>query len=355
MKFKAKVNDCQLTVTVSYDSTDEINRNEFVFFQTRCPRGFMKISQEKKRKIEYIGPRAVSLYDRLKTPVAADDFFMIIEQVVYSTMVLQKNDLMWNKVVWDLKNVYINQNTKELQLIYLPFAKGGTSNILEFLNSIAYMALPEDKGADYISKFSFFIRGLQWYDPKAVENYVVSQNSKCVSIVNSVGLGGSGFMTDKPIDYYSHYGTRNDDDDEATGLLVDDEDEATGLLNEDEYETALLVDDSADEGTMLLSEDLNTPKPVLHRLSNDERITLSKSVFRLGKDGANVDYCVMNNAVSRKHADFITRDENVFVMDLGSKNGTFVNGMMISAQTETLVSYGDMVKLGNEEFILEEG
>lgn len=372
MKFKTKSKDCQMTVTVSYSSADEIRRDEFAFFERKCPRGFMKISQEKKRKIEYIGPKAISLFERLKKPIESDEFFMIIEQVVYSTLLLQKNDLMWNKVAWDLKNVYINQNTKELQLIYLPFAKGGVQSVLDFLNAVSYQAVPGNPNDDYVSKFSFFIRGIQWYDPHVFENYVRNANSKSFMIVNNRSGGSSGFLTDKPMDYYSHYENRNDDEatgllveeeatgllmnnNEATGILSNYEEEATGLLNEDYgYETALLTDDDDPGETTLLTVPKNK-RIVLHRLSNDERIPISKAVFRVGKDPANVDYCITNNAVSRKHADFIVRGDNVFVVDLGSKNGTYINDRIVPAQAENLASAGDRVKLGNEEFVIEEG
>lgn len=50
--------------------------------------------------------------------------------------------------------------------------------------------------------------------------------------------------------------------------------------------------------------------------------------------------------VSRLHA-LIKRDgKRVVIMDLGSSNGTYVNGKRLTPQTERLLNHGDVVALG---------
>ena len=54
--------------------------------------------------------------------------------------------------------------------------------------------------------------------------------------------------------------------------------------------------------------------------------------------------------VSRLHA-LLKRDgKRVVVMDLGSANGTYVNGKRLTPQTERLLSHGDVVALGKFKF-----
>ena len=142
--------------------------------------------------------------------------------------------------------------------------------------------------------------------------------------------------------------------DDATGLLGDD-DEATGLLNsyyEDEA-TGLLCDDGDDEATGLLVENnISVRVPTLLRVLTEERIGVNKPVFRLGKEKSYVDYFVTNNiAVSRSHADIITRGNKYFVKDLNSKNRTYINNQALPVQVEVEIHDGDRLKLGNEEFI----
>lgn len=92
-------------------------------------------------------------------------------------------------------------------------------------------------------------------------------------------------------------------------------------------------------------------KPHLIRMKNNERISLNKPVFRIGKERSYVDYFVSDNtAVSRSHANIITRDGQYFIVDTNSTNHTYVNGGMIQSNVETPLSHGAKIRLANEEF-----
>ncbi len=52
------------------------------------------------------------------------------------------------------------------------------------------------------------------------------------------------------------------------------------------------------------------------------------------------------SGVSRLHAVLKLIQEKVFIMDLGSSNGTFLNGKRLSPYVETAVNHGDVVYLG---------
>lgn len=79
---------------------------------------------------------------------------------------------------------------------------------------------------------------------------------------------------------------------------------------------------------------------------------MNKPVFRLGKERSYVDYFVTNNiAVSRSHADIITRNGQFYIVDLNSKNHTYINDQILPVHCEIEINDGDRLKLGNEEFI----
>lgn len=92
-------------------------------------------------------------------------------------------------------------------------------------------------------------------------------------------------------------------------------------------------------------------QPYLIRVKNNERIALNKPVFRIGKEKSYVDYFISDNtAISRSHANVISRDDEYFVVDTNSTNHTYVNGMMIQSNVETKIEDGARIKLANEEF-----
>ena len=92
--------------------------------------------------------------------------------------------------------------------------------------------------------------------------------------------------------------------------------------------------------------------PFLIRSKNNEKILLNKPVFRIGKEKSYVDYFVSDNpAVSRSHANIITREKDYFIIDTNSKNHTYVNGNMIQSNTEVKITHGTKIRLANEDFI----
>lgn len=89
----------------------------------------------------------------------------------------------------------------------------------------------------------------------------------------------------------------------------------------------------------------------MYRLLTNETFLINKPVFRIGKEKSYSDYFVANNnMVSRSHADIIARGGRYFIVDLNSKNRTFVNETPIPAQQETEIHDGDAIRLANEEF-----
>jgi hypothetical protein len=78
---------------------------------------------------------------------------------------------------------------------------------------------------------------------------------------------------------------------------------------------------------------------------------LEQEEILLGRDLAN-DITIGDPEVSRRHARFFMRDDNVFVEDLGSTNGTFLNSERISSPKQLRV--GDVITLGENVVLVFE-
>jgi hypothetical protein len=93
----------------------------------------------------------------------------------------------------------------------------------------------------------------------------------------------------------------------------------------------------------------NRPLPFVYVLVGE-----GQRVFRLEKDGAilgrdpGCDVMIDHGAVSRRHCAVRCKEEGLSVMDLGSRNGTFVNGKAIKA--EALVREGEVLSFGTLSF-----
>jgi hypothetical protein len=85
---------------------------------------------------------------------------------------------------------------------------------------------------------------------------------------------------------------------------------------------------------------------------NGATINIKGQITRIGKLRNQVDAVISNPKVSRVHADIIMRDGKMYVMDLGSANGTYINGNTerINVNTEYELHNNDRVVFANEEY-----
>ncbi|MCR5211622.1 MAG: FHA domain-containing protein [Lachnospiraceae bacterium] len=76
---------------------------------------------------------------------------------------------------------------------------------------------------------------------------------------------------------------------------------------------------------------------------------LSKDVFRIGSEKGN-DAVLDSPVVSRHHAKIVRQGEDYFIEDLNSKNGTFVNGKMLSYRESVRLKRMDRIIFADEVF-----
>ncbi len=100
-------------------------------------------------------------------------------------------------------------------------------------------------------------------------------------------------------------------------------------------ETVVLDDNSSDE-IALFSRNLD--KTV--------RIALSALPVTVGKMEGCVDRVLSDKSISRIHCRFMEEAGKVAVLDLGSTNGTYRNGIRLKPQEKTFIEQGDEIRIG---------
>lgn len=81
-----------------------------------------------------------------------------------------------------------------------------------------------------------------------------------------------------------------------------------------------------------------------------EKINIDKRNFIIGRKNKNADYVCENGFVSKNHAEIFVREDRYFLMDLGSTNGTFVNGNKIDKLVDIEISNNDKIKFADWEY-----
>ena len=381
-KLKVKFKNSQITVKSKLSKDEQINAREVEILNSKIIRGIMKPTVEGEKKLSYLSPGGIKLEAYLKKGITKNDFFLVIAQILEAVKSIGRNSFNINNLILNMKYVFVNEMTHELHFVYQPiYSSAISSDLASFLYDVAYsvtLALNEDYKC--VNNFIAYLKGLQAVSVINIEKYLLDVYPQIYKQVKRQKYGQSEYLGSfkngkdiyydmdkrrKPTPLADYDSTsllfEKNDKDEATSLLIedvkdtptslldDDNNEPTSLLVEDEDEaTSLLIDD---EATSLLSEGPQITYPYLIRKNSFDRMDINKPVFRIGKERSYVDYFVAdNNAVSRIHADIITKNNSFFVKDENSTNGTYVNGNRLSPKEEVQVFDGDIITFANEEF-----
>lgn len=366
LKFTVRTRNRQLFVRVRLDSNTELSSREMECLSAGGLSGFLTLKRSKRSMLEFEGPQGVSLLQSLKDPMSESDFFYMMQQIVEAVKVLEGHRLFLKNLVLDMRYVFINQNTKELLFLYLPVVSDFRSvDMLGFIQSVVYSAAFMENRTDFAVQFMRYLKEERDFSVETLERYLTEKGIRIKPSSMQAGMFQEGTSL------LSEYGSAPYMD-EGTSLLtgaapVSGLDEGTSLLkawnpvSDIEDGTSLLATPpsvpEADEGTSLLVSNLGGTGVQQHRAylirsSTNEKIMIYKDVFTMGKGEKNVDYMITdNNAVSRIHADILTRGTRFFVMDHGATNKTYINGIVLPEHAEVELPDGAILKLANEEFV----
>lgn len=332
--------------------------------QSKIIRGLMKPTVGGARKISYIAPNGITLKKYLSNNITKNDFFLVFAQILEAVKAIDRNSFNINNLVSNINYSFINERTKEVHLVYQPLrSQVITSGLASFLYDVAY-SVNLELGTDYrdINQLIEYMKSLPVFSIQKVEDYILKIYPQVYKQVKRQKPGQSQMLRGNDFYYRQNdvqkrnQQIRNLNDDSDNSTLPDDENGDTALLDDFDDATTLLDDDATlllieeDEATSLLIDDAKT-YPYLIRASTYDRIEINRSVFRIGKECSYVDYFVQNNtAVSRRHADIITKGNQYFIKDNRSTNHTFINGLDIPADQEIEIFDGDSLTLANEVF-----
>jgi len=77
-------------------------------------------------------------------------------------------------------------------------------------------------------------------------------------------------------------------------------------------------------------------------------VAFSKDAITVGRDPGQDVVLLHDPAVSRRHARLVRDGDHLYVEDVGSQQGTFVDGQRVETRTE--LRSGMMIRLGNSWF-----
>jgi pSer/pThr/pTyr-binding forkhead associated (FHA) protein len=88
---------------------------------------------------------------------------------------------------------------------------------------------------------------------------------------------------------------------------------------------------------------------VLEGAKTGAKIAVKKAEFIIGRSQG-CHLCAASTAISRQHCAILREEGRVAIKDLGSRNGTLVNGVKIAGETE--LTSGDEITVGPLKFLM---
>ena len=85
---------------------------------------------------------------------------------------------------------------------------------------------------------------------------------------------------------------------------------------------------------------------------NEDNILLTEFPFFIGKSGEKTNHRIEDSTVSRFHARIDKEEDDLWLTDLNSTNGTFLNGIRMLPYDRVKVDKGDSIVISRKRYEL---
>jgi len=354
----------------------QLNENEIYLINSNRIKGLLHmnvVQKGEKFKLIYDVTGFVTFQQFLQAPLNKESFGKILQNILETLHSIENAYLNQKYLLMDFTRVMVNPATEHIYFVYVPIQSfEGNASLRDFLlDIIQHCAFVSGEDNSYVRDYISILNSGINFSVFELEQYINKLLGKNVESTKMHTCPSCGAQVKSGTRYCS-CGMKLSGHTETTAEktynpLSEDDSCETPVVDRHEYEQETEQGDTqglSDKGTTVLGietggttvlgyESLGTPSyPYLIREKNKEKILIDKPVFRIGKERKFCDYFVAdNNAVSRSHADIITREKRYYICDLNSTNKTYVDGRVIPVEKEMEIFSGTKLRLANEDFV----
>lgn len=370
----------EFSVRVRLQWRERFQDDQCRLLRDRYSEGVMRLSDVSGRTATFTAPADMQLSKYLRLGLDRTAFFQILVQTVNVLRWVNRQRLPIANLELNTEHVFINQHTRELFFLYIPAeSEEVRGNLRAFLEQLIFDSSFRTRAeADDKQELAKLLESSGSITTHLLETYVRGSCPEAAAQIAAGELASGPRISDSKSEYLRQMSLRRDAErcdaapaapraragtdlyysrsdslvsepfgaEDGTTLL--DETDGTVLLDDAEEDAGTIVIDTG--GTVVLAQEA-LEHPRLYRRKTGAEIVVDKPVFRIGKEEGYVDYLIPDNpAVSRSHADIISRDGSYYIYDNNSTNKTYVNNIMIPALKNVKLEDGCLIRLADEEF-----
>lgn len=315
----------------------QLNMNEVELLRNHDFNGLIPIQFKQKGstfKLIYNISGYRTLEEYLKSAMNKQEFASLLENILNTLKNMQNIYFNYKNVLLsDFNKILVNPSSRSVFFIYVPIQYFDNEiSLKEFFLKIVYQSIfSQEEDTGYVKEYIGILQRHLNFSTFELEEYIkrMKENSSQKAVKQSTEISNTPMETESNQNIYDP-------------------------LARGEYTTVLANQDQDMNGTTRLGtegeEELNFPYII--RDKNQEKILINKPSFRIGKESRYCDYFISDNsAISRSHADIITRENRYYIIDNNSTNKTYIDDRAIPILKEIEIFSGSRLRLANEEFI----
>lgn len=291
----------------------------------------IKIDKQKKKKASLVCVvnNLIPLNVYFKRIVDKQTFLEIVQKIILIIKSCDEYLLNSNNVELRPETIFIEPNLNSIKCIYWPIVNNQSYiKPREFFKNLIEKANFSTNSDDWLRKYNLFLNSLQPFSINGFENLVIKLQGKKIQ-TTEISPSSSLLNEDKS----------------STKLNTEKKKEVFA------YDPLALASSNRlkNKSVKVLSKQLK-----LKRISNNEIISITSSVFRIGKSKTENNYVINDNsAISRRHAEIVLKSNIYYIIDCDSTNGVKLNGKRIKPMVEYKIKSGDKLSFADEDFLVE--
>lgn len=342
VKFKSKTKNNTELLILKIGSKNRINFREVELLTNGKITGFLPFTCEGKKSVKsinYYVTNYVSLKAYLSKPQSKETFLSVINQVAKVIRTCLENNISHQKLKLNCDYVFVDYMTNTLLFIYIPLEDYEEDTTVQFIQEISrntnYSSVSD---ADIFIEFRKYCENLKFFSIVDFERQIERMTS---------GIPDA----EKKRIHKSHHFSGEMVFDPLIGindsLKKGSTDSVSGMQKNYSSENA------NKRVTKLMTRDSDIKFPSVLRLNNNDEIIINNETFSIGYD-ENCNYSFQDNElISGHHVTLYLKDDDVYIADDHSTNGTYINDEEIPYAKKILLKPGDKITLANEDFIFK--
>lgn len=295
-------------------------------------------------------------------------FVILLRNVVLALKGVEDNHFSKNLIDWSLKSAYVDPSSWHVYFLYIPLQPYETSGMLKtfLLDFISNCAFDPNDDTQYVQRLVKEVNGGVTYTTYMLER-MCDQISEELAILKSdkqdhilCTFCKSKLNADEDSCPFCGTRVRNGGLPRKKNVYSDSKEpmpmpslQAAPKLEEPRSEArgAICVNEDGNGVVTVFRSARNSVQSVwLEDCDHMGKIPVTKFPFRIGKMEGVTDYRICRNTVSRKHADIMKEQGGYFIVDLGSTNGTFLNGRRLQPGVKERLADGLHITFADAEF-----